>query len=208
MNKARISLQSILLSCYLILIIAMVGNIIYDFVLPQKNEILPASIFTIIFIICFISGILNVFYYKDVSKKLYFTFMYYILLPISIPLLILEIKYKNKINSQIYNEDYFKQSNFTRSFIIVTTVLQILELLLISGLMFNFLFSDSQNLKIIGLYLLIPFCLILFGLICSWIYFLTNIRFFKIMMVFNFQLGLPWFFLSFILTRKNKNLPN
>ena len=64
MIKTRISLQSILLASYLLLIFAMIFNVTFDLIDWQKNEILPASICLIIFIICFISGIFNVFYCK------------------------------------------------------------------------------------------------------------------------------------------------
>lgn len=202
MNNVRNSLQSILLAFYLFLIIAMLGNIIYDYMSPQKNEILLSSIFLGIFFICFISGVFNVFYFQKINKKMYLTFMFYILLPLSIPLLAIEIKYKNKIT----NQDFIQQSNFSKWFIVVTTILQIIELMLLIGLMLNFLLSNSEQLKTIWWYFLIPICLILFGLVSSWVYFLTNIKIFKFLMIFNFQFGLPWFFLSFILSNENKKM--
>ncbi len=100
MIKIRFSLQGLLLTVYLMLIIGMIQNLVFDLFWRQRNEILPASICLGIFIICFISGIFNVFYYKKISKILSWTFMFYLFLPFSILLIILEIKYKNKINNE------------------------------------------------------------------------------------------------------------
>lgn len=202
MIKTRFSLQAILLASYLTLIIAMIANLIYDVTYPQKNEILPASICFGIFIICFISGIFNVFYYKKISKMLYWTFMFYLFLPFSIPLIILEAKSKNKINNKNYLEQ-IKQQSFIRQFLIITTILQIISLFLIISWVIIF-FQGPKDLKLMGWVFSIIAILILIGLISSWVYFLTNKKIFKIMMIFNLQFGWPLFFLNFILTKNNK----
>lgn len=203
MNNTRFSLQSILLSIYLTLIIAMIANIIYDSLLPQKNEILPASICLVIFVVCLVSGFFNVFYHKKIDKSLLLTFMFYLLLPISLPLLVLEIKNKDKFNQESFKDN----SSFTKRFIIITTILQIIELLMLIGFMLNFLLSNSRELINAGWYFLIPISLILFGLVASWVYYSTQVKFFKFLMIFNFQFGLPWFFLTFILSKEEKKQP-
>lgn len=216
MIKTRFSLQAILLASYLILIIAMIVNIIVDTIFSsQRNEVLPASICLGIFTICFISGIINVFYCKKVTKMLYWTLMFYLFLPFSIPLIIIEIKYKNQINNE-KNLGQINKDIFVCRFLIVTTVLQGIELFLMFGMVVSFLLSKDQSVKIIGWCFLILIILIIFGLISSWVYYLTNKKYFKIMEIFNFLFGWPLFFLNFILTnndRKNniieiKNLQN
>lgn len=204
MIKTRFSLQALLLTVYLMLIIGMIQNLVFDLLWGQRNEILPASILFGVFIICFISGIFNVFYFKAVSKKLYWTFIFYLFLPFSIPLIILEVKFKSKINNE-NNFEKINQQNFIRNFLIVTTVLQVIELFLMFGTAVPFSRSSLQGLKIIAWWLLILVVLILIGLTSSWIYFVTNKKFFKIMMIFNFLFGWPLFFLNFIMTNHNKS---
>ncbi len=65
--------------------------------------------------------------------------------------------------------------------------------------------SNYQSIKIISWCLLILIALILIGLASSWVYFVTNKKIFKIMMIFNLLFGWPLFFLNFILTKNKTN---
>ncbi|MCL8210613.1 hypothetical protein LT336_00357 [Spiroplasma sp. JKS002671] len=207
MIKTRISLQSILLASYLLLIFAMIFNVTFDLIDWQKNEILPASICLIIFIICFISGIFNVFYCKKINKKLVWTFMFYLFLPFSVPLIILETKYKVKINNE-NDLQQVKQSDFIWKFLIITTILQVVSLFLIISGVIIFFQVNASDLNLIGWFFLIIVILMLIGLASSWAYFLTNKKVFKIMMIFNLQFGWPLFFLNFIITNNNRENKN